>query len=349
MSPYPGTITGELVSDSPPFLVSFGMKTTGWCARSVCPGSCSIWISCRGKDVDELGLVTMAERRGWFSGRNDERNFVTGSKVRRRTFYGMAGLTTALLIVMLGFGLSFPVLAWLPDSTLFALMDDIEPDALAHRLHELVVGVFSWVLLLSVALQFRKPERKVAPLLQGLSIPVVLSVVEMVNGNFVLVETLPLLLPLLVLAVLHPAAGELIRPGRFDARLAGLTALAAVPWALFAVGQAGLQQLNITGDTHAEAGHWGLVSGFAVLLVVWGLIGASDRPGWRITALITAVSSVFYGAHSLLFPESASAAPIGWATAVIAWGAVYGVAAWRRERVGDVSEPRTSELGVSPG
>lgn len=274
---------------------------------------------------------------------------MTGSKVRKRAFYGVAGLTAALLIVMLGFGLSFPVLAWLPDSTLFALMDDIEPDALAHRLHELTVGIFSWVLLLSVAVQFRKPERRVAPLLQGLSIPVVLSVVEMVNGNFVLVETVPLLLPLLVLAVLHPAAGELIRSGRFDARLTGLTALAAVPWSVFAVGQAGLQQLNITGDTHAEAGHWGLVSGFAILLIVWGLIGASDRSGWRITALVTAVSSVFYGAHSLLFQESASALSVGWATAAIAWGAVYGAAAWRRERGGEVSEPRTRELGISAG
>lgn len=269
---------------------------------------------------------------------------MTGSKVRKRAFYGMAGVATALLIVMLGVGLSFPVLAWLPDSTLFALMDDIDPDALAHRLHELTVGIFSWVLLLSVALQFRKPERRVAPLLQGLSIPVVLSVVEMVNGNFVLVETLPLLLPLLALAVLHPAAGELIRPGRFDASLGGLTALAAVPWTVFAVGQARLQQLNITGDTHAEAGHWGLVAGFAILLVVWGLIGASDRPGWRITALITALSSVFYGAHSLLFPASGSAASVEWAMAAIAWGAVYGVAAWRRERVGEVSERSPGQL-----
>lgn len=258
-----------------------------------------------------------------------------GSNVKRGAFLGVTGLTGAWLLVMLGFGLAFPVLAWFPDDMLFSLMDDIDPAALAHRLHELTVGVFSWALLLGVVLQLHKPERKVAPYLAALAVPVVLSVVEFSNGNFVLADTLPLLLPILVVGLLHPTKSELVRVGHFDPTLTGLTALAAVPWAAFALGQARLQRVDVAGDIHAEVGHWGLMAGLGILVLVWGLIGASDRPGWPITGSMAALSSVLYGLHSLLFSGVASAASPGWATAAVLWGVTYGAAVVRRSRMDD--------------
>lgn len=262
---------------------------------------------------------------------------MNGPKVKRGVFFGVSGLTGAWLLVMLGFGLAFPVLAWFPDDTLFSLMDDVDPAALTHRLHELTVGVFSWTLLLGVVLQLHRPERKVAPLLAALAVPVVLSIVEIVNGNFVVADTLPLLVPLLAVGLLHPTRRALVRVGRFDLPLAGLTALAAVPWMVFAFSQARLQRVDVTGDVHAEAGHWGLMAGFGLLVLVWGLIGASDRTGWRITGFVAALSSMLYGLHSLLFSEVASAASTGWAIAAVLWGVVYGAAAWRRGRVGQAA------------
>lgn len=261
---------------------------------------------------------------------------MTGSKVKRRVFYGVTSLTAVFLTVMLGFGLVFPVLAWFPESMLFDLMDEIEPGALTHRLHELTVGILSWALVLAVFLQFHKPERKVAPLLQALAVPMVLTVVEVVNGNFVVAETAPLLTPILLVGLLHPRARDLVRLGRLDTRLAGLTALAAVPWIVFALGQSRLQRLDVAGDVHAEAGHWGLMAGFAIVVLAWGLIGASDRPGWRIPAFSTALSSVLYGIHSLVFSQVASTASVGWALAAIVWGSVYGVTAWRRATVDEI-------------
>lgn len=266
---------------------------------------------------------------------------MNGSKLKRGVFFGVTGLTGALLVAMLGLGLAFPLLAWFPADTLFSLMDDIDPAALTHRLHELTVGVFSWAVVLGMVLQLHKPERKVAPLLAALAVPVVLSVVEIFNGNFVLADTLPLLVPILAVGVLHPTRRELARVGRFDPTLAGLTALASVPWVVFALGQTRLQRVGVTGDVHAEAGHWGLMAAFGILVLVWGLIGASDRPGWRITGFMAALSSMLFGLHSLLFSEAASSASPGWAIAAIIWGAVYGGAASRRERAGEA--PTSSE------
>lgn len=267
---------------------------------------------------------------------------MSGSKVKKGLFYGVVGLTSVLLVALFGFGLAFPVLGFLPDETLFSLMDDVDAAALSHRLHELTVGIFSWAVLLGVLVQFRKPERKLAPLLAALAVLVVLGIVEAINGNLVIADTLILLIPLLAVAFLHPRAKDLLRFGRLDRGLAGLTALAAVPWVIFAVSQAQLQQGEVTGDVHAEAGHWGFMAAFALLVVVWGMIGASDRPGWRITGFMVALASVLYGLQSLLFPEVASAAPAGLALAATAWGVVYGVVAWRRGRVDETaaaSEP----------
>lgn len=271
---------------------------------------------------------------------------MSSSKVKKGLFYGAVGLTAVLLVVLFGPGLAFPVLGFLPDETLFSLMNDVDAAALSHRLHELTAGIFSWAVLLGVLVQFRKPERKVAPLLAALAVPVVWGIVEAINGNLVISDTALLLIPLLAVALLHPRARDFLRVGRIDKRLAGLTALAAVPWAMFAVSQAQLQQGDVTGDAHAEAGHWGLMAGFALLVLVWGMIGASDRPGWRITGFMAAVASVLYGLQSLLFPEVASAAPVGLALAATAWGVIYGAVAWRRGRV---DEPAAeSELLPAP-
>lgn len=267
---------------------------------------------------------------------------MTGSKVKRVFFYGAAGVTGAFMAAQLGFGLAFPVLAWFPDSMLLSLFTDIEPGALAHRLHELTIGLLSWVLLLGVVLQLHKPERKVAPFLQAAAIPVVLSVVEVVNGNFVIADTAPLLLPLLLIGLLHPRAKDLVRPGPLHPALTALTAVAAVPWVVFAVGQARLQQLTAAGDVHAEAGHWGLMAGFAILVLIGGLIGASSLPGWRFSGFVVAVFSVFYGLHSLIFPEGASAAPAVWAIAATVWGAAYGAATLRRSDPRDKACPRSA-------
>ncbi len=113
--------------------------------------------------------------------------------------------------------------------------------------------------------------------------------------------------------------------------MGGLTAVAAAAWIPFAYRQAQLQQLATTGDAHAEMEHWNRMAVFALLVIIWALIGSSDRSGWRLTAWIAGLSSMWYGFQSLLFP-AASAASLPWALAATGWGIAYIFVAERRAR-----------------
>jgi hypothetical protein len=81
-------------------------------------------------------------------------------------------------------------------------------------------------------------------------------------------------------------------------------------------------------------------------MIVWGLLGSTDLPGWRITAWIVAYGSIVYGLQSLVFPHQASAAPASWAIVTVGWGAVYLVAAERRARA---VHPRREEAAALTG
>lgn len=262
-----------------------------------------------------------------------------GSKSRRVAFYAVTTLFSLLLLALLGFPLLFVVLVWVPESTLLSLFDDIGPADLAHRIHEMGLGVIAWAMVLGVVVQFRKPERRVAPLLQALAVSLVILVIGVIVGTSNPAEDAVFLVPMLLLAFLHPRARDLVRVPGLDKVMTGLVALAAVPWVAFAIAQGRLQRLDVAGDVHAEAEHWALMAGFAILVVLWGLIGASDHPGWRLTAWITVFASAFYGLQSILFSDFPSAAPTALAIAAIVWAVAYGVASMRRARVSQTEEP----------
>lgn len=114
--------------------------------------------------------------------------------------------------------------------------------------------------------------------------------------------------------------------------MATLAVLAAVPWLALAAVQTLHQWRNGTGDIHAEPEHWAAVGVMALAIAAAGLIGSSDRAGWRLPAWFAVVGSLAYGAHSLAFPSATSAASTVWAIAIILWGIAYGVSIVRRRR-----------------
>jgi hypothetical protein len=114
--------------------------------------------------------------------------------------------------------------------------------------------------------------------------------------------------------------------------MAGLVALAAVPWLVFAFTEAQLQWRNVAGDSHAAMEHWATFALMAVTIVVAGLIGSTDHTGWRLPAWIAALASIDHGLHSLAFPDVASSTSTPWAVAAIVWGCVYAVAIIDRSR-----------------
>lgn len=223
------------------------------------------------------------------------------------------------------------VVIWLPDATLRAIIDDPTYNSL-HRLHDSILPIISWSLLIGVGVQLFKPQDRLAPLLMALTVPTTITLVELSTGTFVIQDSaLPLAIALL-LVLLHPAAKQLARLPRFDRIMAGLTLLATAAWSPFAVKMAQFQLLAPPGDTHAAMEHWNRMAFFALFVVMWGLIGASDFSGWRLVAWLAGLASVWYGLQSLLFPVTSAADPL-WAAAAIVWGVIYIAMGERRARI----------------
>jgi hypothetical protein len=245
------------------------------------------------------------------------------SKLRSRLFRAVAVAGSLYYLIFIGLVLSLLVILWLSDDTVLSIIDDLDPGELVHRVHEYAVVILAWGLFTGVVLQIHRPRRKVAPMLQAVAVPVVVLVFDLTTSIFTLEDTLPLLLPVVVVAALHPEARRLLRFGRPDRSMLALSAVAAVPWTLFAISQTRLQARNLPGDVHLENGHWAFMASFAVVLVAWALIGASDLPGWRFTAWAAGIAPALYGGHSLAFSHLVSAASPMWAVAAISWGAAY--------------------------
>lgn len=256
------------------------------------------------------------------------------STARRIAFRVLAWLTAVEVLVLFLFGLMEIVFMWLPDAMVVAMFDDITTADLDHRAHFNSIGIVSWALVPAVLVHLRRPERRVGAMLLAVAIVVTGAVVYGLSGSLTdwLFEEVTLLIPVLLLAWLHPRAADLVRRPRLERTMANLVAVAAVPWLVFGVGQALLQWRAVPGDSHAAMEHWATSALMAVTIVVAGLIGSTDHTGWRLPAWVAALASIDYGLHSLVFPEVASSATTGWALAAVAWGCTFALAIVRRSR-----------------
>jgi hypothetical protein len=273
------------------------------------------------------------------------------SRARRIAFRVLAVLTSLLVTMLMIIAVTEVVLMWLPWDTLMSLIDDLPAGDEMHRGHFNIVGIVGWALVLGVVVQLRKPERRVAPILQAVGIVVTSAVVYGLSGTVGewLAEEVTLLVPVLLLAVLHPQARDLIRMPGMDRTMVGLVGVAAVPWLVFAVDHALLQWRNVAGDAHAALEHWATAALLGVVILWCGLLGSSDHPGWRLPAWIAALASIEYGLHSVVFPDVASAASTFWAVGAILWGAAFAVATFARSRRRTpAGSPRTDPAHLDP-
>lgn len=250
----------------------------------------------------------------------------SASRARRIAFRVLAILTSLLLLLYFVFALTEVVLMWLPDETLSSMLDEDFAEIAPHRSHFMSVGIVAWAAVLGLLVQLRRPERRVAPLLQLLVVVVSGAVVYGLSGTAGewLVEEGTILAPVLLLVFLHPRARQLLRRPGFDRPLAGLATVAAVPWAVYLVVNARLQLLDAAGDPHADMEHWATAALMAIVIVACAFLGASDHAGWRLPAWTAAAAATIFGAHSLVFPGLASGLSTFWAVAAIAWGVAFG-------------------------
>lgn len=251
-------------------------------------------------------------------------------------------LVSLFLVVMHVFGLLEVVLMWFPDQFLVDTLgsgDEVYPGGLPiHRTHFMAVGLVTWTVVPAVLVQLRKPWRRTGSMLVA-SIMVLAALVAFGMAGTIqewfVEDVLMLAAPVLLLAVLHPRARDLLRRPSFDPVMVGLALVAAVPWTAYGLAQARLQLLDRPGDVHAGGlEHWAIAFLLAVAIVTTSVVGASDHDGWRLPAWTAALASIVFGVHSLVFPGLASGLPTIAALGAVAWGAVYAGAAVRRSRGG---------------
>ncbi len=242
-------------------------------------------------------------------------------RVRIIPFRAIVVLVSAALVIGLFPALKGLVINWLPTPAFLAVRTDLGPDDVVHRLHSTVVAVTFAGMVLGVLVQLYRPRERLAPLLMALAVPPAVAVGEILTGSYTVMGTgVPFVL-LLLIGLLHPEARQLGRPRIASRLMAGLVAVAAVPAVLLAIRQVELYRLDPAGDQ--DIGHWSIVAGFPLLVAAWGLVGATDRSGWRLTAWVTGAAVVAFGLQSLLFPGVLSGVPWYGAAAVLAWGAAY--------------------------
>ncbi len=166
------------------------------------------------RDVEALGGAS-ASRTPIEAGEVPEEG---GSRARRIAFRVLAVLTSLLVSIFMIFAVTEVVFMWLPWETLMSLIDDLPAADEIHRGHMNIAGIIAWALVLGVVVQLRKPERRVAPMLQAVGIVVAGAVVYGLSGTLGewLVEEVTLLVPVLLLALLHPRAQDLVRCPRTD-------------------------------------------------------------------------------------------------------------------------------------
>lgn len=263
---------------------------------------------------------------------------LTWSRGHRITFRIFSGMTALFMLAVFVFGLLELVIMWLPDETLLSMGRDDEAypgGLLVHRSHFMAIGLVAWTVVPAVLVQVRKPWRRVAPMVVAVVMGLAGLVAFGLDGTLMawVTEDLLLILPIFVLAALHPRVRDLFRRPNFHPEMIRWGVIGAVPWAVYALMQAQLQFRPAPGDVHAGIEHWGTAFLMAVAVISCAVTGASDHDGWRLPAWTAALASVLFGAHSLVFPGLASGLPLVAAVGAVAWGVVYAVALVRRSRV----------------
>jgi hypothetical protein len=252
------------------------------------------------------------------------------SRWRRVTHRALAVLLALWALVMGVFGLVEIVVMWLPSATLADLFG--EPGTTTgdpayyseHRAHFFLIGPLAWAMLVFSAVQVRRPERHVASMAALLVIAAASLVAFGLTGSLLswVVEEWLWVLMAVALAVLHPARSLLFARARHDRSMLVLAALAAVPWLGYALVNASRQLTRGGGDGGGEE-FWAASAVAGVALVAAALVGAGDRPGWRLPAWYAALVSALVGAHALAFPGAPSGLWPFAAVASVGWGIAF--------------------------
>lgn len=224
---------------------------------------------------------------------------------RMPLFYAITAAFLAFLVFALNEPIRFVYLAWTPGY-----------EAFTHRVHHVMLGGLLAVVVLGIAIQLYRPvERVGAFLLSALGIGLLSAVTLIADGLAALAELAIFIVPLAILAVLHPGLRGLrsryagaVRD-RNDRRMLALGAVAAIPLTAFAAVQVNLH-LTVADD-HVLFGHYVIMAAGALTIALGALVASFRPTGWRVLAYSVAVLAALVGVASAMFPDPAQGVNFG--------------------------------------
>ena len=219
-----------------------------------------------------------------------------------------------------------------------------------HRIHDLTFGFLFLPAIVGILAQFRRPWENVAgqamALIPWAALVLTLFLTSLLWQN-TSVRNLAWMAPAgstLTAAILHPTWRGFFRSfraSRISWKLLAMVVVAAVPLLIFAANNVGIQ--GSVPDDHAQLGHYGFMTAYAVTIVGVGLLASARPDGWRLTAWVAGILPALLGLASLVYPDISSTLGPVWAIAAIAWGVSFVVASERIRLSDPVPSPAAGD------
>lgn len=250
----------------------------------------------------------------------------TMSTNRLRWFSGLAA-TFAILNGTIGFGWIALALSWFEND-----------DGGIHRIHNVVGSGVATGIFVAVPLLILAWRRSDVALLQMVAFAAfAYGVACVLATDWISLLYVPAIaIPAVVLLAVGRGWRSFARAGRgiAPATLAVVIASAAF-WATYALEMAGNQRIGSPNDPHVQMHHWTSMTGFAVGVVLLGLLAVLRTPGWRIVAALVGTGSAVFGVASIVFarfPGTTIPYPggegAGWGVLALVGGAALVLASW---------------------
>ena len=183
-----------------------------------------------------------------------------------------------------------------------------------------VYGVILGGGLLALAIA---PERNVATF-QGLALGSLGALVGgVLSGDVISGFWFFPALVVVILFVLHPERGSLLRVGRPRVWFLALVLLAVLPVVAYALTHARLQSEGFVSDPHVELHHYSGQAAGSLLLLLFAIAPGLGALGWRLAAWLAGAAMTILGIASIAYPDHVSAFDTVWAWLAVAWGVAF--------------------------
>lgn len=240
------------------------------------------------------------------------------STARRRAFR-----LVAAIFGVAGIAFSIPF-------TVFSFVDDGQA---LHRMHNVAfTALYAALLGVPLLLSARDPEGNRSAFLVAVASGLAGAIAGLLSGDFLSGAWFTAPIIIVLLWILHPARGVLLRPSGIDPATAAMSIVALVPAVAFALTQARFQREGLAADPHRELHHYSGMAATTLGLAVCGLAAALRLPGRRLAVWLVAAAALIVGVGSLLLSDHAGSLDPMWASLTVAWGLALAAIAEVTER-----------------